>query len=128
LLLSLPRLLIGAFIDVDLPANAEVVGLAMSFLTVAAFFQFFDCTQAIGAGVLRGLQDTRVPMLFAAVGYWIIGIGIGAPLAFGTPLGGVGIWLGLAVGLAVVAVLVVIRWMRRERLGLIPHREPFADR
>lgn len=121
LLIGAPRLLIGGFIDVDLPANAEVTRLAVAFLGVAALFQLVDSAQAVGAGVLRGLQDTRVPMLFAAVGYWVIGIGIGTLLAFPMKLGGVGIWLGLAAGLGVVAVLLVWRWSWRERLGLVPN-------
>jgi MATE family multidrug resistance protein len=120
LLITLPRTLIDGFIDVDVPANAQVVSLAVSFLAVAALFQLVDAAQAIGAGVLRGLQDTRMPMIFAAVGYWVIGIGTGTILAFPLKMGGVGIWLGLATGLGVVAVLVVWRWSRRERLGLIP--------
>ena len=119
LLLFAPRPLIGAFIDVDLPANMIVVDLAVSFLAVAALFQLVDCTQAIAAGVLRGLQDTRVPMIFAAFGYWVVGIGTGVLFAFRLHLDGVGIWLGLAAGLGVVSVLLVWRWMWRERLGLL---------
>ena len=119
-LIATPRPLIGGFIDVDAPGNAEVTRLAVSFLAVAALFQLVDCAQAVGAGVLRGLQDTRAPMIFAAVGYWVIGIGIGIALAFPIGLGGIGIWLGLASGLGVVAVLLVWRWTRRERLGLVP--------
>ncbi|RVT94429.1 MATE family efflux transporter [Sphingomonas crocodyli] len=122
LLVALPRELVGLFIDVSAPANAEVVRLAISFLMVAALFQLVDCTQAIGAGVLRGLHDTRVPMAFAAVGYWVIGIGVGAFLAFRTPLRGTGLWLGLAAGLAAVAILMVARWAMRGRLGLVPAR------
>lgn len=128
LLIAAPRFLIGAFLDVDAPANAEVTALAVSFLTVAALFQLGDCGQAIGAGVLRGLQDTRVPMIFAALGYWVIGIGIGTLLAFPLGMDGLGIWLGLASGLGVVAVLIVWRWSRREKLGLVPHGEAFAHR
>lgn len=120
LLIGAPRFLIGGFIDVDTPANAEVVNLAVSFLAIAALFQLVDATQAIGAGVLRGLQDTRVPMIFAAVGYWVIGIGIGTVLAFPLKLEGVGLWIGLASGLGVVAIMLVWRWSRRERLGLVP--------
>lgn len=120
LLIGAPRLLVSGFIDVDAPANAEVVRLAVSFLAVAALFQLVDCAQAIGAGMLRGLQDTRVPMIFAGIGYWVIGIGVGTGLAFPLGMEGVGIWLGLATGLGVVAVLLVWRWARRERLGLVP--------
>lgn len=120
MLVTIPRLLVGGFIDVDAPANAEVTRLAISFLAIAALFQLADGAQAIGAGVLRGLQDTRVPMMFAAFGYWVIGIGVGTLLAFPLGLDGIGIWLGLASGLGVVAILLVWRWAWRERLGLVP--------
>lgn len=120
ILLIVPRQLVGAFIDVHAPANAEVTRLATSFLAVAALFQLGDCAQAIGAGILRGLQDTRVPMIFAGIGYWVIGIGIGTLLAFPIGMGGVGIWIGLAVGLCVVAIMLVWRWMRRDRLAPVP--------
>ena len=69
--------------------------------------------------MLRGLHDTRVPMLFAAFGYWGVGLALGVGLAFGFGWKGVGIWIGLASGLAVVAALMLERWVRRERLGLV---------
>lgn len=122
LLLLIPRRLIGVFLDTASVANQPVVSLAISFLAIAAVFQLVDCTQAIGAGVLRGLHDTRVPMLLAAVGYWIIGMGVGASLAFWTPLAGLGIWIGLAAGLTAVATAMTLRWTRRERLGLVVDR------
>jgi MATE family multidrug resistance protein len=125
-MLAVPRLLIGGFINVDAPANAEVVRLAVSFLTIAAIFQLADCGQSVGAGMLRGLQDTRMPMMFAAVGYWVIGIGIGTLLAFPLHMAGIGIWIGLASGLAAVAILMITRWSRREKLGLVPHPQAFA--
>lgn len=110
---AIPRPLIGLFIDTDAPANAEVVSLAISFLAVAALFQVVDALQAVGQGALRGLKETRLPMLMATFGYWVVGVPTGALLAFKAGLGGVGIWLGLALGLAVVAVLVVRRFHRR---------------
>ena len=113
-----PRPMITLFLD-DVPANARVIGLAVSFLVVAAFFQIVDGAQVVGAGMLRGLHDTRVPMMFAFVGYWGLGIGVGVWLAFDRGWAGVGIWTGLAAGLAFVAVLMLDRWRRRERLGLI---------
>ena len=112
-----PRSLVTLFLD-DVPANAIVIGLAVSFLRVAAAFQLVDGAQVIGAGMLRGLHDTRWPLLFALFGYWIVGLGIGAWLAFGRDWRGVGIWVGLASGLAAVAVLMLVRWISRERLGL----------
>ncbi len=118
-LIGAPRLLIGVFLDLADPANALVVRLAVSFLAVAALFQIVDGAQAVGAGVLRGLHDTRVPMLYAGIGYWVVGIGVGTVLAFPLGLRGIGIWLGLASGLAAVAVLMVRRWIRRDRLGLV---------
>jgi MATE family multidrug resistance protein len=74
--------------------------------------------------MLRGLQDTRVPMVYAAVGYWGVGLPLGYVLAFPLGLEGSGIWLGLAAGLAVVAALMIGRWSRRERLGLVRRSGP----
>ena len=113
----MPRTLVSLFI-VATPENRRVIDLGVSYLTVAAIFQIVDGAQVVGAGMLRGLHDTRVPMLFALLGYWGIGIGVGAWLAFGADWRGVGIWAGLAIGLAIVAVLTLARWMRRDRLGL----------
>ena len=112
-----PRELVTLFLD-DTAENARVITLAVTFLAVAAVFQIFDGAQVVGAGMLRGLHDTRVPMLFALLGYWGIGLGVGAWLAFAKGWGGAGIWVGLAIGLAIVAVLMIGRWSIRERLGL----------
>ena len=113
-----PRPLMTLFLD-DIPANARVIGLGVSFLAVAAIFQIVDGAQVVGAGMLRGLHDTRVPMKFAFFGYWVIGIGVGVWLAFSSGWAGVGIWTGLAAGLAFVAVLMLDRWRRREKIGLV---------
>ncbi|GLR47238.1 MATE family efflux transporter [Sphingomonas astaxanthinifaciens] len=115
-----PRELALQFLDSTKPESAAVLATAVQFLMIAAVFQLADGMQVIGVAILRGLHDTRVPMLFAALGYWGIGIGTGAWLAFKTPLAGRGIWIGLAVGLAAVAVLMLWRWSRREALGLVP--------
>lgn len=118
LMWTVPDLLVSAFLDRNDPRNTEVIGLAVSFLTVAALFQIVDGAQVVGAGMLRGLHDTKVPMIFALVGYWVIGLGTAVYLAFYAGWDGVGIWTGLAAGLAAVSVLMVWRWMRREELGL----------
>lgn len=115
-----PHELAGIFIDTEMAGNTEVLNLAASFLIIAAIFQIVDGAQVVGAGMLRGLHDTKWPMLFAAFGYWVIGIGVGAGLAFWAGWDGVGIWVGLATGLALVAMLILIRWMRRDALGLLP--------
>jgi len=114
---TFPRELIGVFLEGD-AANRRVIELAVSFLAIAALFQIADGAQVVGAGMLRGLHDTRVPMMFALVGYWIVGIGVGVWLAFGRGWAGVGIWTGLAAGLTFVAVLMIARWGMREPLGL----------
>ncbi|KTE14074.1 MATE family efflux transporter [Sphingopyxis sp. H115] len=124
IMLAIPGTLAGFFIDRTNPANAEVAELAVSFLIIAALFQIADGAQVVGQGMLRGLHDTFVPMLFALFGYWVIGIGVGAWLAFERDWGGVGIWTGLATGLAIVAVLMLARWMQRERLGLLGAATP----
>jgi MATE family multidrug resistance protein len=122
LMIAAPRWLIGAFIDIHDAANVEVVGLAVSFLTCAAVFQIADGAQVVGAGMLRGLQDTRVPMIYAGLGYWGFGMSLSLLFAFRLGFQGTGIWMGLASGLAAVAILMITRWIRRERLGLVPRK------
>ncbi|MGY6569830.1 MAG: MATE family efflux transporter [Salinarimonas sp.] len=119
-MITAPYLLISAFLDLRDPDNAGVIALAVSFLAMAAIFQIVDGAQAVGAGMLRGLQDTRIPMLYAGFGYWLIGMPIAVGFGLYSPLAGVGVWMGLAGGLTVVAILLMIRWLRRERLGLLP--------
>jgi MATE family multidrug resistance protein len=119
LMFAFPRELITLFLE-DTPANATVVALGVSFLRIAALFQIVDGWQVVGAGMLRGLHDTRVPMIFALFGYWAIGLGVGVALAFFMDWRGIGIWWGLAAGLGVVAILMLWRWSRRDRLGLLP--------
>ncbi|EKF42761.1 multidrug efflux protein NorM [Nitratireductor indicus C115] len=116
LMVTLPRTLISGFIDLDLPENQPVIELAISFLALAGLFQIFDGAQAVAAGMLRGLHDTKIAMIYSLLGYWGIGFTLGVVLAFPLNFGGVGMWIGLVTGLAVVSVLLVIRWMRRDRL------------
>ena len=112
------RPLVGIFLDLDLPQNQAAIGLAVTFLVYAGLFQLFDSGQASTSGMLRGLGDTRVPMVYAAIGYWGVGLPLSIALGFWTPLAGEGIWIGLATGLAVVSIMLTARWIRRERLGL----------
>jgi MATE family multidrug resistance protein len=119
-MITVPHLLIGLFIDVHNIANAEVVAIAATFLIFAALFQIVDGAQAVGAGMLRGLHDTGVPMIIAAIGYWGVGMPLGALLAFHYGMAGAGIWIGLSAGLAVVAVLLLWRWMKRDLLAPVP--------
>jgi MATE family multidrug resistance protein len=120
LIWAFPRLWVSAYLDLDAPGNAAVIPLAIDFLLVAAAFQLADGAQAVAAGVLRGLQDTRVPMLIALFGYWVVGFGTAILLGFGFGWGGIGIWWGLLAGLAAASVLLLWRWHARERIGLLP--------
>ena len=119
LMWAIPRELVSIFLDTDDPKNAAVIPLAIAFLGLAALFQIADGAQAVGAGMLRGLQDTTVPMIYALFGYWVVGMATAVALGFGAGWGGVGIWSGLAAGLTAVALLMLVRWSRRERLGLV---------
>ncbi len=118
LMFAFPRGLITLFLA-DTPENAAVISLGVSFLLIAALFQIVDGAQVVGAGMLRGLHDARVPMIYALFGYWAIGLGVGIGLAFALEWRGTGIWTGLAAGLGVVAILMIWRWTQRERLGLV---------
>ena len=120
LMILSPRLVLRLYVDPDAAKNAVMVGYAVQFLAVAAAFQLFDGMQAVLAGALRGLQDTRMPMVLALTGYWLIGFTTSAVLGFATPLAGLGVWLGLATGLVVVSLLLLQRWQARDRLGLLP--------
>jgi MATE family multidrug resistance protein len=101
-----------AFLDAANPGAAETAALAATLLVVAGLFQLADGVQAVAAGALRGLKDTTVPMLLAGLGYWVLGLPLGLALAFPLGFGPVGIWIGLAAGLFLVAGLVTWRWVR----------------
>ena len=116
-----PDLLLAPFLDRTDPKNAETLALARSYLAVAALFQIVDGIQAIGAGMLRGRHDTRVPMILALAGYWGIGLTGSIVLAFPLRLEGVGVWLGLALGLGAVAVMLTLRWIVLSRRPFAPH-------
>ncbi|WP_120076468.1 MATE family efflux transporter [Aurantiacibacter odishensis] len=113
-----PEALLALYIDPSDPANGQLILIATGFLAIAAAFQLSDGVQAVAAGALRGLKDTRIPMWIAVFSYWVPGFGLAAGLGLGTPLAGKGVWIGLATGLTFAAVLLLWRWHRREALGL----------
>jgi len=82
-------------------------------LMFAALFQMADAMQVMALGLLRGMHDTRVPMIMATVSYWVIGMPAGYILGFSLGLGGGGLWLGLVIGLTFAAVAMMWRFWRR---------------
>ncbi|MBS9715986.1 MATE family efflux transporter [Pseudohalocynthiibacter aestuariivivens] len=118
LFLSLPEFLIGLFLDSEDPERGNIVAVGAGLLAVAAVFQFADGAQVMGLSLLRGVQDTRVPMIYAAVSYWLIGMPASYILGFKFDFGGVGIWAGLVCGLAVAGMFMMARfWGRSVRIG-----------
>src|SRR5438067_4450592 len=115
LLLTLPRTIASAYVALDDPANAALLAIAVQLFVIAAVFQIFDGVQVIAVGALRGYRDTALPMLIAAIGYWVIGFAGSWVLSFPLGLGPIGLWLGLALGLAVVATSLIVRLRVRAR-------------
>src|SRR6516162_7850628 len=108
-LVTAPRTIARIYVDTDAPANRGLVGIALYLLVIAAVFQIFDGMQAIAAGALRGYRDTAVPLLLAVIGYWGVGFAGGWLFAFPAGYGPVGLWSGLALGLAAVALMLSLR-------------------
>jgi MATE family multidrug resistance protein len=121
--LLIPSALIGAFTH-----DPSVLAIGVSLLFVAAVFQLFDGTQAVATGVLRGLGDTRTPMLWNLAGHWLIGLPLGYTLCFVSGFGVIGLWWGLSTGLIICGVSLLIVWARKIRDNTlipnpgIPHR------
>jgi MATE family multidrug resistance protein len=111
--LLFPRAIISLYLDLSVPANQEVAGLAATLLGIAAVFQLVDGLQVAAHGALQGLKDTRVPMSIAAVTYW--GIGLPTGYLWGVRGGGgpEALWWGLVLGLAAAAVLMTGRFYRQ---------------
>ena len=115
-----PTSLMSLFIDPSLPGSLRVIEIGVGFLGMAALFQIFDGAQVVGAGMLRGLQDTTWPMWFALFSYWLVCLGVGYVMAFPLEMKGLGVWIGFVVGLGTAATLMLTRWHLRARLGLLP--------
>jgi len=119
----LTRFAIAGFFLGDAADNADAtIELAAKLLLVGATFFVFDGVQSIAVGSLRGMKDTRIPLLFAAISYWLIGFTSAYGLAFWTPLGAVGVWIGLSCGTTIYAILVVLRF-RLLASRLVPHED-----
>ncbi|TCL08964.1 MATE family multidrug resistance protein [Shimia isoporae] len=105
-----PEPLLGAFIKPDEPERDAILAAGVSLLYMAALFQFMDGAQVLALGLLRGVQDTRGPMVMAAISYWMIGVPSAYVLGFVVGLGGEGVWLGLVLGLTAAAILLLYRF------------------
>lgn len=110
LFLVLPEQMIGVFLGPDEPDRAAVIAVGVGLLAAAALFQMVDAAQVMALGLLRGVQDTRVPMIIATLSYWAVGVPVSYLMGFSMGWGGVGIWLGLAVGLALAGVFMLVRF------------------
>lgn len=108
LFLALPRALAGVY-----TSDVQVVALAAALIPIAGVFQIFDGVQVVSSGILRGLGDTRAPMVINVLGFWLVGMPVSLGLAFPLELGPRGLWWGLVAGLAAVAALLLLRISRR---------------
>jgi len=93
-------------------SDSEVVSLAVSLLFLAAIFQLADALQGSAAGALRGLKDSRIPMIYCVIAYWVIGLPLGGYLTFRADLGPAGMWIGIIVGLTLAALMLSTRFQR----------------
>ena len=116
---TIPRRIIGIYLNTNTSDNVEVVQIAVVLLGVAAVFQVFDGVQVAVAGALRGLKDTRVPMIISVVSYWVVGLSIGLLLGFYFDRGAAGLWWGLVVGLTAAAILLTIRFLRTTKRNIM---------
>ena len=116
--LIFPYQMVGLFIDPDEALRAEILAIGAALLAVAAVFQLADAAQVMALGLLRGVQDTKVPMVQAIFSYWVIGMPLSYLLGITWGVGGVGVWIGLVIGLSVAALLMMTRfWRRSSRIG-----------
>ncbi len=111
--LVVPEVLIAGFVDPGDPARGEVMRIGIVLLAAAALFQVADAAQIMALGLLRGVSDTRAPMVIAAVSYWVVGVPLGYALGFVAGFEGPGIWLGMGVGLALAAAAMMWRFWTR---------------
>jgi multidrug resistance protein, MATE family len=127
LMLTMPLTIAGVYLDLADPGNHGTAVIAVQLLAIAAVFQVFDGVQVIAVGALRGYRDTAVPMLIGALGYWGAGFAASWALAFPLGYGATGLWWGLALGLAVVALLLGLRLHQRSRLARYGFASPEAE-
>lgn len=112
LYLGFGEIIVGLFLDRSDADAPEILALGVILLAFAALFQLVDAGQVMALGFLRGIQDTRVPMIYAIVSYWAVGIPISYVLGFVLGWGPQGIWLGLVAGLLAATAALITRFLR----------------
>ena len=115
LFLTMAQPIIGVFLDQSKPQSAAILAFGVQLLAIAALFQLTDAMQVMALGLLRGIQDTRVPLIAATISYWLIGIPTAYGLAFGLGWSGIGLWLGLVIGLLAAAISMMWRFWHLAR-------------
>ncbi|SFG57564.1 MATE family efflux transporter [Sulfitobacter dubius] len=105
-----PEPLISVFMQEDEPARLEILAIGTGLLVMAALFQLVDGAQVVALGLLRGVQDTKIPMVMAAISYWVVGMPCSYFLGFTLGFGAMGIWAGLVAGLGVAGLLLNARF------------------
>ena len=108
--LTMPETLMSVFMDGSDPQKPEILLIGVGLMAMAALFQLVDGVQAIALGLLRGVQDTTVPMVIGVFSYWGVGMSASYVLGFVFGYGGVGVWMGLVLGLSCAAVLLMLRF------------------
>ena len=109
-MLLFPQVIVGLYLDINDPANTKVIALALPMLTIATVSQIPDMIQKITHGALQGIQDTRIPTLLSIPAFWGVGLTAGYILGFTLGLGGTGLWLGHFMGMAIAAILFLVRF------------------
>jgi len=103
--------------------DPRIIKIGVDLLIIAAAFQLFDGTQAVATGVLRGIGETRKPMIVNAIGHWVLGLPVGYALCFHFAWGVAGLWVGLSIGLVLSAVVLVAVWWRRTTILAMQNAE-----
>ncbi len=112
ILILFPTWILSLYLDLSNPVNQTIIPIATTMLTIAALAQILDGVQAATAGALRGLQDTKIPMVLSFIAFWGLGLMSGCVLAFAIGWGGVGLWIGQSIGIMAASVLFVGRFFR----------------
>lgn len=114
LFVTAPAALIGVY-----SKDVTVIELGIVLLFICSVFQLFDGLQTVATGALRGLGDTRTPMVFNLIGHWLIGLPVGYVLCFNRNWGVAGLWTGLSTGLILIGASLLIAWNVKSRAKVL---------